>query len=391
MNKPKKRLLIGVTLANRGGAQVFVYQLASWLHKQGHEVTVMFGPGDWLPEKLTQSSIPWIRLKHMVREIHPYHDALGVLEIRSIIKKLNPDAVHLNSSKMGAVGSVGGWLAKTPNTVYCIGGWVFLESLSGLRKTAYTLIERFTAPFKDWIINLHPGDIQAAQALHIKPKKGLIVIPNGIDIQAMKQNLLEKSIARQELAKLNKTELTDQHIIFGTIANLFPQKDLINYITACKQLSDKNPHARFIILGEGQERKRIEDAIQANNLTSIVFLPGAIENAARYLGGFDAHVLPSSKEGMPFTVLEAMAAQTPNIATDVGAIRWMLDKHGWISPAQNSSALAEAMHNFIQESAQVKTQKTEAAYQHLVNHFQLEDQMKKQEQILVENKNDIMS
>ena len=84
-------------------------------------------------------------------------------------------------------------------------------------------------------------------------------------------------------------------------------------------------------------------------LDDVVLLPGARDDAAALLAGFDAFVLPSSKEGMSISLLEAMAARLPCIATDVGAAKWMLDGGGLVVPKLNPPALAEAMLRVLRD------------------------------------------
>ncbi len=105
----------------------------------------------------------------------------------------------------------------------------------------------------------------------------------------------------------------------------------------------------FTLLGEGAMHADIERRRRELNLEYAVIMPGAHERAGTLIRGFDAFVLPSKKEGMPWSLLEAMAAGLPCIATDVGAMRWMLTDpvsgkpSGWIVPPQNPKALASAM------------------------------------------------
>src|SRR5687768_4337431 len=111
MNEAKKRIALAVTLAEPGGVQSFLLELAHHLANQGHEVTIIAGDGSWLEQKLSGTQIRFLRLKHMTRSIHPIKDVLAAFELASILKKNQFDAVHLNSSKMGIVGSIAAHVA----------------------------------------------------------------------------------------------------------------------------------------------------------------------------------------------------------------------------------------------------------------------------------------
>ncbi|MCE9585926.1 glycosyltransferase family 4 protein [Candidatus Uhrbacteria bacterium] len=331
------RIGIVVTQAEQGGVQVFLSQFMIWLKSQNHEVAVFAGSDGWLAERCHEAGIPFILLKHLKRNISPIHDLLAVQELKSELQKFKPDAIHLNSTKTGVIGSISGRLAHIPRIVYRIGGWVFLEELPTWKKVFYKYTEIWTARFKDVIICVHPGDVEAAKTFGIKPKLQLISVPNGIDLPAFESNLLPRNEARRTLA-------LDSSFIFGTIANFYKPKNLPQYIEACSIVAKQIPSARFVIVGDGEERAIIEETIQTHHLKENVILIGARSDADRLYRAFDAFVLPSSKEGMSWALLRAMASGLPCIATDVGAARWMLQEDaGLVVSTKNTIELAEAM------------------------------------------------
>lgn len=330
-------IVLAITLGKPGGTTTFVWRFARWLQHRGEEVIVLMGEeGTWLRERCIESQISFRVIPHLQREIHPWHDVLAVKAFREALRDLRPRAIHLNSSKAGVVGSLAGRWARIPNIVYCIGGWAVLDARSFVQRAAYLLPERLTSGCKDTIVCLHPDDVAFAKEHGIHPKKSLTVIPNGIDQAALRKSLFSREDARKILG------LPLDRLVFGTIANFYPAKDLPRYIKACQRVLNQHPEALFCLIGEGPERPMIEEAIRTSGLQDSVRLAGAREQASRFLRAFNAFVLPSKKEGMPFVLLEAATAGLPIITTDVGAHRWMLPE-AIIVPAQNESALAEAM------------------------------------------------
>lgn len=365
MNQAKRRMVLAVTLAEQGGVQEFLLQFAKYLQAQGHEVTILAGEGSWLFERAAEKGLATRRLVHVRRAIHPWHDVCAIFELRRVLQELRPDAVHLNSSKMGVVGSLAGRWAHVPRIVYRIGGWTFLEPLPALTRWLYRVVERLSARWKDIIICVHPGDASIAQSLHITPRLSLVAIPNGIDLARFETNLLSRTESRRVLG------IDPDVFVFGTIANLFPAKDLPRYLEACALVHATHPETRFIIIGEGMERAVIEKKRCELHLERAVHLPGAIAKASSLLRGFDAFVLPSAKEGMSWALLEAMAAGIPCLATDVGANAWLLDRAGWIVPAQDPKALARAMEEILQHPVEAK-KRGDAARERVAQDFPLE-------------------
>lgn len=342
MNEAKKRIALAVTLSEIGGVQVFLLQFAQYLKKAGHEVTIISGPGDWLAKQAENSGIPFIRLEHLRREIHPMQDIRAVNELKSIFKQGKFDAVHLNSSKMGIVGSMAARLAKIDRVVYRIGGWVFMEQLPAWKKQVYILAERFTAGFKDTIICVNPSDVKEAERYSIKPKKQIIHIPNGMDIPAFEQKLLSRDEARKRL------HLDPASVVIGSISNFYAPKNIPGYLDAIHLVANKYPEIKFVMIGNGPERDLVKKKVANLGLEKQVILAGEIDKASTLLRAFDIFVLPSTKEGMSWSLLEAMAAGLPCIATDVGAAKWMFENNaGSLVPASDTLALAEAMLKLI--------------------------------------------
>lgn len=375
MNQAKRRIVLAVTLAEQGGVQEFLLLFAKYLQASGHDVTLLAGEGSWLFEACTKKGIATRQLAYMRRAIHPWHDVCAIFELKRVLKELSPDAIHLNSSKMGVIGSLAARLARIPRVVYRIGGWTFLEPLSPFTRWVYRISEQLSARLKDIIICVHPGDEVVARSLNILPRASLITIPNGINLPQLEARLLSREEARKKLA------IDTGSFVFGTIANLFPAKDLPRYLEACALVHTKHPEARFVIVGEGMERSAIEHKRRELNLEDAVHLPGAIQNASNILRGFDAFVLPSAKEGMSWALLEAMATGLPCIATDVGANAWLLKDAGWIVPAQDSTVLAQAMENALQQP-QKRMTLGQLAHERVARDFPLEETLRKNTETL---------
>lgn len=335
------RIVLAVTLGEPGGVQQFLAGFGAFLKSLGHEVTVVSGDGDWLKQRCEALHLPYVRLEKMGREISPLRDLPAINELTAVFKRLNPDAVHLNSAKMGAVGSIAARRAKVPHVTYRIGGWTFREDLPAFKKWLYLNIEKSTARFKDVIVCVHPGDEEIARAVGIKPRQRLVTVANGIDLARFDAALKPREEARQTLKAAD--------FLFGTIANFYPPKDLLRYLDACNLVYRAEPSARFLIIGEGAQRAELEAKCHALGLDQVLSLPGARDDAQTLLNGLDAFVLPSSKEGMAFALLEAMAAKLPCVATDVGAAKWMLADDRAIVPSKRPVDLADAMLNIMRD------------------------------------------
>lgn len=360
----KPKILYIVTQAEFGGAQRYVFDLATNFDTPspqpspargegdiGFEVTVAIGEikgSNELAKRLEAQNIRVIRLKHLVREISIWHDLAAICEIKKILKNEKPDVVHLNSTKAGLIGSLASWLAgKKFKLVYTIHGWIFNEPLSPTLKRLYLGLEKISAHICDALIVLSQSELKTGLDNKIGGPEKLKLISHGIT----PPDFFSREIAREKL------RLPPSAFCIGTIANFYPTKGLPYLVEAAAKLKAKNHPANFVIMGDGIERGYLESLIAKYDLEKNITLAGQIPEAARYLKAFDLFVLPSIKEGLPYAILEAMAAGLAIVATNVGGIPEMIEngRDGELVAPKNSDALAAAIEKLIDNPDLQKT------------------------------------
>ncbi len=350
------------------------------LVKEGHPAQSAglgdFRPGHELSTKCLSFGIPFVELKHMSRNINPLANIKAVFELVKLFRELEPKAVHLNSTMMGVVGSLSAKLAKVPKTVYCIGGWVFNEDLPSWKKKLYIWIERVSANWKDVIITVHPGDEALAKELKIKAKEKIVTIPNGIDVKEFESGLLSREIARERLG------IHPEAVIAGTIANAYPPKNLLWYLEVCKKVHEADKRICFVIMGDGPQFEALQKKRDELGVQNYVMLTGRKMDAPTLYRAFDMFVLPSSKEGMSITLLEAMSAKVPIVATDVGGAKWMLEpKAGLVVPPKDIKALGGAILELAKDPIR-GTQLADKAYEAVKERFRKEKVLEESLEVL---------
>jgi len=340
----KKKILFLVTQSEFGGAQRFIYRLITNLNSFKYEIIIAAGPegndANGLLFNLKKEDFRTIALKFLKRAINPIIDFCGLFEIYKLIKKEKPDVVFLCSTKAGILGSVAGRLAKVKKIIYRIGGWTFNDPWPNWKKKMYILLEKKTAKFKNIIVNNAESDRQQAIKLGIKPKEKIITIYNGVDVG--KLDFLAKDEAKIFLG-------VPLGIVIGTIANFYPAKGLTYLVETINLIPDSD--TKFVLIGDGQQRGEIENLIHKYKLGKKLLLVGAIPEAYKYLKAFDIFILPSVKEGFPWTILEAMAAEIPIIATKVGAVPEIIqsDKNGLLIEPASPQAIADSIIKLLRD------------------------------------------
>lgn len=315
------KILMIITEGDLGGAQRHVLDVSRELTRRGHEVSIAVGGVFTELERAAAAGdtvVPIIRLKHVVRDIQPLTDVRGLFEIYRLVKKVQPDIVHCHSSKVGALASVAGRLAGA-GVVYTAHGFVFREELPMHTKVFYQWVERVASLFRHKVIAVSESDAEAARTRRVVNAKKLEVIPNGIDVE-LDEQLFDALVAKKILGEWCGTDLSGTKIILS-IANFYPVKNIPLLIKAFDFVAPRVPEARLILVGDGLQRQMCEKIVKENQkLSHKVFFVGKRMDAYRVLRAADVLCLASTKEGMPYVVLEAKLAGTPVVATRVGGV-----------------------------------------------------------------------
>jgi glycosyltransferase involved in cell wall biosynthesis len=308
------KVLIVITHGNIGGATNFVFYLAKGLKEKGINVKVGFSKGEYLKEKLEKEKIEFVNFKWLKRTHNPLSNLFFIFEIKKFLDKEKFDICHFNSTN-ALFGAISAKISKSkPKTIFTIHGLSILDpnyKKNFWLKPIYWLIFKFLLSFVDVPVFVSNKNLEDAKKL--KLVKNGVVIYNGIP----QPEFLEKEIARKFYEEKIKINLKDKFLI-GSIGRLDYQKNYEFFIKVFLEISKIKPEAIAIIIGEGPERKKLENLIKKTNLKEKIFLIGELKDASKYIKAFDLFVLPSRYEGLSITLIEALFAQIPILASDVG-------------------------------------------------------------------------
>ncbi|HBD25149.1 MAG: hypothetical protein A2566_02060 [Candidatus Zambryskibacteria bacterium RIFOXYD1_FULL_40_13] len=340
--KPKKKVCFFVTKGVWGGAQKYVYSLATSLPKNSYDVFVVVGEGKILKDRLEEKNIRTYEIAGLRRDISVLSEIRSFLFLLKILRKESPDVLHLNSPKAGGLGTVVGRLLGIKKIIFTVHGWTFNETRSKLGKMFILLLSWLTVLLSHKTIVI--AEKERKQALRMPFSKNKVtLIKNGVD----KISFVEKEIARKELLLRCGYEMSAESVLWlGTISELHKNKGLEYTISALSKID--TPFICFII-GEGEERQNLEKLLKANNMENKVFLVGFLSEANQYLKAFDIFTLTSVKEGLPYTILEAGLAGLPVIASSVGGIPDIItsDTNGILVEKTNVEQITKAIQYMI--------------------------------------------
>jgi glycosyltransferase involved in cell wall biosynthesis/O-antigen ligase len=373
----KHRLLLLITQSEFGGAQKYVYYLATSLPKDRYEVSVACGTGGLLIPKLQEAGIEVSSIPSLVREFNPIRDFLAFLDLLWLIHCKRPHIVHTNSTKAGLLGRLAASLADVPIIVFTAHGFVLNEPMGILGRSLFTVIERVGGMLSGNIIAVSEADrCTAIQHGVISPDR-IVTIHNGLDIESLSSP--NPSAIAQKRVELG---LFDSHQVIGVVANFYATKGLPYFLQAAAHVREAFPEARFTLVGDGERRCDLEALASELNLDSSVLFLGQRNDVPELLPLFDVFVLPSVKEGLPFALLEAMAAARPIVATTVGGVPEMITdgETGLLVPPQDPDALAKAIIALLTDRDKAQRMGL-AARERVLAHFTLERMLEETEQL----------
>lgn len=304
----KKKILFVITKSNWGGAQRYVYDLATSLPKEQFEVAVALGGTGELERKLQNADIPVLQLNSVKRDLSVVGDVSGFVSLYKTMRSYRPDVVHLNSSKAGGLGALAARLLGVPRIVFTAHGWPFAEK----RNTAWRLFALLgswaTTLLSHAVIVVSKHDLLVGKRMPFCRSK-IHLIYNGIDLTM-----------QFSLGDTIRSVFPAGTRITGTIGELTHNK---NHIALVEE-ANTDPRMFVAIVGEGEERPRLEAKINEYGLGARVKLFGFLP-ASEVMRGFDVFTLPSLKEGLPYVLLEARVAGLPIAANRVGGVGEILD------------------------------------------------------------------
>lgn len=363
----KKRILYVITKATWGGAQRYVFDMAVDAKERGHEVLVVIGTDGELTRKLNGANVPVETISSMKRDIRLAAEWTSFRELLAIVKRFNPDIIHGNSSKAGALAALAGRIQGVRTIVFTAHAWAFNEGRPAWQKAVIGSLHFFTVLLSH--VTICVSDAVREQALWMPFVRGrLHTVHDGID----PVELVARDDARARLAPDLMREFPDA-LWIGTIGELHKTKGQDTLIRAFDHFSRSGPLAVLVIIGDGEEWKTLEKLIQISDVPGRILITGFVKDAASYLPAFDIFVLPSRSEALGYAILEAGLASLPVVATRVGGIPEIIKdtESGVLVEPNDVDALVECLQT-VAASAPLRETLGKALYERVTRVFSRE-------------------
>jgi glycosyltransferase involved in cell wall biosynthesis len=349
------KILRVIARLNMGGPALHVAYLTEGLTKRGYDTTLVAGSlargEDSMAFVADARGVEVVRIDELGREIAPLRDLMATIRLARLIRKERPQILHTHTAKAGTVGRVAARLAgsrKPPIVVHTFHGHVLRGYFGPVRTLLFRLLERWLAAGTTALIAVSPQVRDDLVSLGVAPRERFVVIRLGIE--------LDERVAPEENGRGESRRylgIPGDRFAVGWIGRMTAVKRTDDVLIAFKSLRDSGVDAVLCMVGDGPDRIPLEQRAHELGVARDTVFLGYQEDVAPFYAAFDVLVLPSGNEGTPVTVIEALAAERPVVATRVGGVPDVVrdGEDGFLVEAGATEDLADRLGRLARDPA----------------------------------------
>ena len=357
------KILLLTTHLNTGGISTYMVNLARHLKSGGQDVTVVSGGGN-LTEKLEQEGIAHVTLDIRTKSEFGIKVWKALPELKRIVAEGGYDLIHAQTRVAQVLAALVQRSVGVPFVSTCHG---FFKSRRIGRRLFPCWGELVIA------ISRSVGS-HLAEDFGV-PEERIRMIYNGIELDKYRSSgtVTGKSVLKKTIG------MEDEVFTVGTVGRLSPVKGHVYLIDAFREVTREHPQMQLLVVGEGPDEKMLKEKVRKAGIADKVFFaPGNDASLEEYFSVMDVFCLASTSEGLGFSLMEAMAAGRPCIASNVGGLAELIvnSEDGLLVPARDASALGGAIYNLFSDG-NLRQRLSEKARDKAFKSFSIEDSVRK--------------
>ena len=363
MNQEKPTIAHIVT--KRASAATMCHLKIQGLARRGYRQWVLAAADGYPmqpPEGVTLVDVP------IPRPISPVGDLAALRQLVRFLKRNRPDIVHTRTSKAGFLGRLAGKLAGVPVVVHTVHGLPYFEGQRFVAYQAYKGLEKLAGRWADYVLSQNQYDYRRLFEEGVVPRARVGYEGNGVDIAALRpyRDPAVRMRMREQLGVLPDQVLCIMLCRFERIKR-------VDRLIEAAALT-KVPELRFLICGKGPELAALESSVARLGIQDRVTFSPWRSDTWDVIAASDVNCLTSEKEGLPRSLMEALAIGRAIVATDVpGTNEVVADQvTGFLVPADDVDALATALDRLAADPA-LRRQMGEAGIERAERLFDEED------------------
>lgn len=326
----------------------FLLPLVDGMAAKGWEVVSVCSDGPAIP-RLRQAGYV-IQTVDIPRSLNPLRLIGPSLRLYRLFRQERFDLLHAHTPVAALIGRITARLAGVTLIVYTAHGFYFHEEMPRWKRRLFVEMERLGAWFTDLLFTQSSEDAQTAVHERLLPRERVLAIGNGVDPARF-----DPSSRRPRNEVRSELGLPMEAPVIGMVGRLVGEKGVREFLVAAEMLVTEFPMAHFLLIGERLESDHadpVDDALAhaKSRLGARLILPGMRKDIPDLMGAMDVFCLPSYREGMPRTIIEAMMSGLPVVATDIRGSREevVTNDTGLLVPARNTAALVQAFTQLLQ-------------------------------------------
>ena len=355
MTKPRLRICHVITRMIVGGAQENTLLTVRGLMERGHEVVLLTGPSPGPEGKLLDAQavagLELLEEPNLVRELCPWADARALFSLTRTFRSRRFDIVHTHSSKAGILGRMAAARAAVPLVIHTVHGQAFHRYETWWRNLLYIHAERMAAKRCHRIFAVAQAMVDQCVRARVAPPEKYAVVYSGMEMARFLEGGPDEGL-RERLG------LAAGSPVVGKIARLFELKGHDTLIAAAPAIVREVPEVRFLIVGDGVLRESLEADIARRGLTDHFVFTGLVppSEVHRYTALMDVLVHLSLREGLPRTVVQALASAVPAVGFDLDGTPEVIrdGETGYLCQPGDRPAVQEAICKLLRNPQQAR-------------------------------------
>ncbi|MFC2140284.1 glycosyltransferase family 4 protein [Candidatus Auribacterota bacterium] len=338
-----------------GGAQentLFTVELLS--ERENMEVTLISGPqtgpeGSILETvKKQEKKYNLLFIQELVREINPVKDLIALFKLYRLFRREKYDIVHTHSSKAGVIGRLAAFLAGLKVIVHTIHGLPFHPYQQRLINLLYIFLEKISGLVTHKIITVCDAMTAKAVAAKVAKEDKFITIYSGLELKS----LLDFPKEKYQAEIRDRYNIAEGDLVVAKIARLFYLKGHDHLIRVAKEIVEKLPQVKIMLIGDGLLKEELQQKIKELGLKQNFIFTGLVtpQEIPKLLSVVDLVVHCSLREGLARVLPQALALRIPAISFDIdGAGEVIFDnKTGFLVPPKDEALLRQRILEILE-------------------------------------------
>lgn len=313
------------------------------VQQAGYEVVGISAPGKDV------TAIEAAGMRHiavaMTRRLTPLADLHSLWRLYQVMRRERVTIVHTHTPKAGFLGQLAARAAGVPIVINTVHGFYFQVRTSPLWRRFYITLEKMAAHCSDVILSQSREDVQTAIREGIGRPEKIKFLGNGIDLRRFDRSRLEPEVIE---AKARELGLPGDAPVVGFVGRLVREKGVLELLQAARLVRRQVPTVRFLIVGPFDREKpdALTPAVAHDyEVAQICVFTGRRQDMPELFALMDVFVLPSHREGLPRSPMEASAMGVPCVVTKIRGCREVVEhgRNGLVVPVGDIQALAGAV------------------------------------------------